>query len=44
MKRLLHALALLATLTITLSAHNRVWADGSDPWPKSATSQPHISH
>jgi hypothetical protein len=42
MKRLLHALAILATLTITLSAHNRVWADGPDPWPKSATSQPLI--
>jgi len=37
MKKLLHALAILATLTITLSAHNRVWADGPDPWPKSTT-------
>jgi hypothetical protein len=44
MKKLLHALAILATLTITMSAHNRIWADGPDPWPKSATSLPHISH
>jgi hypothetical protein len=43
MKRLLHALAILATLTITLSAHTRVWAEGPEPWPKSASSLP-LSH
>jgi hypothetical protein len=44
MKRLLHALAILATLTITLSAHNRVWADGGEPWPKTTTCLPLTTH
>jgi hypothetical protein len=45
MKRLLQACAILATLTIALSAPNRGWADGPDPWPpKSTISLPPVSH
>ncbi len=36
MKRLLHALAILAALTITLSA--TVLAEGPEPWPKANAS------
>jgi hypothetical protein len=44
MKKLLQALAILATLTIGLSAPSRIWADGPEPWPRSTICLPLICH
>ena len=44
MKKLIHALAILATLTIALSTPNRVLAEGPDPWPRSTICLPLICH